>query len=119
MCWMISVLRSVGSFVKSRVVVCGAIVVAVVMEELEALGSGDSGSGVAGSGVAGGVAIVSPAMQSDRCRWGRLDKLRLAALKGQTGKHVRQHVYNGLSLTLCACRPTSNHETWGGRAAPH
>ena len=70
-------------------------------------------------GVAGGVAIVSPAMQSDRCRWGRLDKLRLAALKGQTGKHVRQHVYNGLSLTLCACRPTSNHETWGGRAAPH
>lgn len=34
MCSMISVLRSVGSFVKSRVVVCGAMVVVVV--ELEA-----------------------------------------------------------------------------------
>ena len=69
MCSTISVLRSVGSFVKSRVVECGAMVVAVVME-LGALGSGsgDSGSGVAtnvGSGVAGGVGvleIVSPAM---------------------------------------------------------
>jgi hypothetical protein len=60
MCSTISVLRSVGSFVKSRVVVCEAMVVAVVMEELGALGSGDSGSGVAGSGVAGGVASVSP-----------------------------------------------------------
>ena len=67
MCSTISVLRSVGSFVKSRVVECGAMVVAVVME-LGALGSGGNGSGVAadvGSGVAGGVGvleIVNPAM---------------------------------------------------------
>ena len=68
MCSTISVLRSVGSFVKSRVVECGAMVVVVM--ELGALGSGsgDSGSGVAtnvGSGVAGGVGvleIVNPAM---------------------------------------------------------
>jgi hypothetical protein len=69
MCSTISVLRSVGSFAKSRFAVCGAMVVAVVIE-LGALGSGDNGSGVAAgaeSGVAGGVAIavldiVSPAM---------------------------------------------------------